>query len=459
MTCEIIENPIYKPLYYNINYNGCTLMEGWPRVHILPDLTVNILDSDQFIDLNPEFDFDNDEYDDKYDEYNNCNPNDMDNSKFKEPEPKISVKATRIFIGLCDFITEYTTFYGSEEDLEKVINNNKGHTILVETHKDSEGYYHYIHIMSRLTNFKTLNRIVNYVSKYGRNYVEYPYAIDEKGNMYWGEECWYTIIHNYDIKKYGDPTYYFCGEEHDLASFETSELFTYNDNPNKSILQERKEALENKIENIKSSGILDTQRLNIDNIKTLEPMINYLTKLKCDNIEEGVDVLLAQLLEKSTIIESIKIGHLNSVEGYIAFTKLFGTTKSIKNVDIDLYGSNLDEIKNLIKSLTYIDNVTLTGFDANYKYIKKSIDLLLRSYTGKICLRSCNTRDIINMIKEIGNLKCEVTLGAYGYISKEYANLNIKNFKIDGIFEPTELPPGVFILKEPMTVQQSPYTT
>ena len=67
-------------------------------------------------------------------------------------------------------MTEYSEGYGPEED---------GNTILLHM-----GNNEYIYIGARIFSFKSLNPIVSFISLIGNNDVPYPYAIDDKGNIY-----------------------------------------------------------------------------------------------------------------------------------------------------------------------------------------------------------------------------------------------------------------------------------
>lgn len=87
------------------------------------------------------------------------------NYEIKNPDkPIVAFKPSKVFIG------ESPECYAEKYD---------GNTILLEI-----GENEYIYIGECITKFKTLSKVIYYLSPVGNNDVPYPFAIDEKGNFY-----------------------------------------------------------------------------------------------------------------------------------------------------------------------------------------------------------------------------------------------------------------------------------
>ncbi len=194
-----------RTLYFNTNYNGCRNVEETCRVQIDTDLVVTVWMGTQIEDSND----DDDEYDD---ELWPCR------DKFRKilAEPANTFKAKRIFVAHSGFIPEYTKWADDEASEKEFHYNQYGHSLLVEL---DEGENMYVHIYSNdLIKFKAEAPIIKYVSRFGRNFIEYPYAVDQKGSMYIEQyaegESWDIIVDNYTSTE--DPTWFFaCAREDD----------------------------------------------------------------------------------------------------------------------------------------------------------------------------------------------------------------------------------------------------
>lgn len=113
----------------------------------------------------------------------------------------VTYRAKQIFIGISEknTMTEFGRGYGPDFD---------GNSILLHIRKKQ-----YVFIGSRIYIFNSRNKIVRYESPVGNNDVPYPYAIDEKNNIY-------LLIENViltptdDLMKYmedknNDPSFYY----------------------------------------------------------------------------------------------------------------------------------------------------------------------------------------------------------------------------------------------------------
>ena len=84
----------------------------------------------------------------------------------------IFLNAAKVFVGISpeNEMTKFSGGYGPKFD---------GNSILVNTEHNN-----YVYIGSEIYSFKSLSKIVEYVSPVGNNDVPYPYAIDIQGNIY-----------------------------------------------------------------------------------------------------------------------------------------------------------------------------------------------------------------------------------------------------------------------------------
>ena len=117
-----------------------------------------------------------------------------------EPEPILTFNPTDVFIG-CSPLIKMTIFsggHGAEFD---------GNTILL-----CVGHNEYVSISEPIFSFKSVSKIVSYVSPIGNSDVPYPYAVDDQNNIYLLIED-VIIKHNTKVSKqmksYDDPYAYY----------------------------------------------------------------------------------------------------------------------------------------------------------------------------------------------------------------------------------------------------------
>ena len=106
------------------------------------------------------------------DEFSHDESEDTDDPHYFNRPSFVFLNPEKVFVGLSpdNEMTRFSGGYGKEFD---------GNSILVNTEDNT-----YVYIGSEIYSFKSLSKIVEYVSPVGNSDVPYPYAVDINGNIY-----------------------------------------------------------------------------------------------------------------------------------------------------------------------------------------------------------------------------------------------------------------------------------
>ena len=172
----------------------------------------------------------------------------------------IFLNSAKVFVGISpeNEMTKFSGGYGPKFD---------GNSILVNTEHNN-----YVYIGSEIYSFKSLSKIVEYISPVGNNDVPYPYAIDIEGNIYLMLEKVILLDGKFRVKQEDPSRYYYQMlnmkgyapfEKYYVERDEEPRLLSYNPEPEKRLQGLKKEGRIYIMDGKKKKYIADEEFINI----------------------------------------------------------------------------------------------------------------------------------------------------------------------------------------------------